>query len=129
MCVDPHFPFLSERRVGPLRDSHVVAADDVEPQHDLLDAGGRAVDALVTLVHDEVDRLVEPLQRPLQTRVKPPHSRLRIKPAQRVDTLRVPNSQGNADLGFIGFLSFWGRSIPVSLPLQQCTRPCRNVED
>jgi len=42
---------------------HIVAADDVQPQDDLLDAAPAAVDALVALVQDYVDALVVPLQR------------------------------------------------------------------
>ena len=45
--------------------SHIVAPDDIQPQHHLLHAPREAVHPLVTLVQDQVDVLVEALQRAL----------------------------------------------------------------
>ena len=42
--------------------AHVVAANNVQPEHDLLNARLRRVDALVALVEDHVRRLVEALE-------------------------------------------------------------------
>lgn len=47
------------------KNAHVVAADDVEAQGHLLDAGGRGEDALVAVLQDDVGRLVEALEHAL----------------------------------------------------------------
>lgn len=48
--------------------SHVVSADDVEPQGHQLHASRRREDPLVALVEDDVRRLVIPFQAPLETK-------------------------------------------------------------
>lgn len=44
---------------------HIIASDNIQSQNHLLYALGRAEHPLMAFIQDEIDRLIEALQRPL----------------------------------------------------------------